>query len=349
MISFFTLLFRFFVVYCKYKIEKDRKGKAMSITTYYETLGVSRRASDEEIKSQYKKLAKEYHPDVNPNAADLFREIVEAYNVLSDPRKRANYNEMIRRAEEEASHKQVSIYNSTANDNGKSARQREQEEYNRQLVKLAENVDLLTRTLEQQYRDDRINSLANTVNNLVLDRYYAEVNEMLDGRTARVSPIQRDNCDLESDMYYKDPHRESIFTIIYNWCEYRFENAFAGVWKRNFVAILGAMFVYLLAIPFLFINKFLFFLKPRHKKFFGWHWVSHMHYLLYKDSLIGTIFWTILLAFMFVTKTIFTALYIVYWLFKNVIRFFLLPIAIILAAIIRTFGRVMLVNPNVRF
>ncbi|GAF41418.1 hypothetical protein FC83_GL002259 [Agrilactobacillus composti DSM 18527 = JCM 14202] len=62
---------------------------------YYEVLGVSRDASDDEIKKAFRKLSKKYHPDLNkaPDAEAKFKEVNEAYEALSDPQKRAAYDQ----------------------------------------------------------------------------------------------------------------------------------------------------------------------------------------------------------------------------------------------------------------
>ena len=73
----------------------------MAKRDYYEVLGVSRSADEKELKLAFRKLAKQHHPDANPDskaAEHKFKEINEAYDVLEDPQKRAAYDRFGHRA-----------------------------------------------------------------------------------------------------------------------------------------------------------------------------------------------------------------------------------------------------------
>ena len=68
----------------------------MKYKDYYAVMGVDRKASAEEIKQAYRKLARKYHPDVSkePGAEEKFKEVGEAYETLKDPEKRAAYDSL---------------------------------------------------------------------------------------------------------------------------------------------------------------------------------------------------------------------------------------------------------------
>ncbi|MFN7065325.1 MAG: DnaJ C-terminal domain-containing protein [Aquificaceae bacterium] len=74
------------------------------IKDYYWILGVDRRATKEEIKRAYRRLAKEWHPDINPDpkAKERFREINEAYHILSDEEKRREYDRILQSGDEKS-------------------------------------------------------------------------------------------------------------------------------------------------------------------------------------------------------------------------------------------------------
>ena len=67
----------------------------MEYKDYYKILGISKNASSDQIKKEYRKLARKYHPDVSkdPDAEKKFKEVAEAYEVLKDPEKRKAYDQ----------------------------------------------------------------------------------------------------------------------------------------------------------------------------------------------------------------------------------------------------------------
>src|SRR5580765_4401059 len=76
-----------------------RAGTKVAAKDFYQVLGVPDSASQGDIKKAYRRLAKQYHPDANPNnpsAAERFKEISEAHSTLSDPEKRKQYDQMRR-------------------------------------------------------------------------------------------------------------------------------------------------------------------------------------------------------------------------------------------------------------
>ncbi|PIN08533.1 Molecular chaperone (DnaJ superfamily) [Handroanthus impetiginosus] len=79
----------------KMSARRFRRGFVVAAADYYSTLGVPKSATGKEIKAAYRKLARQYHPDVNkePGATEKFKEISAAYEVLSDDKKRAMYDQ----------------------------------------------------------------------------------------------------------------------------------------------------------------------------------------------------------------------------------------------------------------
>lgn len=92
--KFYTLFF-FLMLFSCGTLWADSSLPKIDLSSYYSVLGVSEKASPEEIKRQYRKLAMIYHPDKNPNnlyAEDSFKKLAESYEVLGNPSKRSSYD-----------------------------------------------------------------------------------------------------------------------------------------------------------------------------------------------------------------------------------------------------------------
>lgn len=273
---------------------------------YYNILGVSQNASLAEIKSAYYRLAKIHHPDSKNGDSNLFRELNEAYIVLSDEQNRNRYDSELKFEEQQKKIQQSQVPVSKYSDN----------DLDILMQSMCSNLEYMRQT--NQFLGEMLNTMVNKPQKI---------------------ENKKENVNQETAWYYTNPHKESIFTVLFHFNKYRFENAMSAIWKRNLFAILGASYVYVLALPFILLTKILFFFRPSKERHFGWNWVSHIHNLTYRNHLIGSILWAIFLLVMFSCKLVWDILYIIYWIFKCILKAFLLPLAIIAAAIIRTFGR----------
>lgn len=273
---------------------------------YYNILGVSQNASLAEIKSAYYRLAKIHHPDSKNGDSNLFRELNEAYIVLSDEQNRNRYDAELKFEEQQKKIQQPQVPVSKYSDN----------DLDILVQSMCTNLEYMKQT--NQFLGEMLNTVVNKPQKI---------------------ENKKENVNQETAWYYTNPHKESIFTVLFHFNKYRFENAMGAIWKRNLFAILGASYVYVLALPFILLTKILFFFRPSKERRFGWHWISHIHNLMYRNHLIGSILWAIFLLMMFSCKLVWDILYIIYWIFKCILKAFLLPLAIIAAAIIRTFGK----------
>lgn len=288
-----------------------------ALVNYYNVLGVSDKSSEADIKKAYYKLAKKYHPDVNPKTLDKFKEINEAYEILSDNNKKIAYDLTLKKS--------------------KQVIRKSEEELDKEFFKVHgikydlkdDNVLILINLLHEIRNSD---STVDLLNEDMFRAYSEQLNE------ARQKAKDPDNYVQKE--YYQETIKEPIFKILYNFWDYRFENAISGIWKRSIFTIIGAIIVYLLALPFICISKILWFIKPSKKRLFRCHWFTHWHNLLYRNHMFGSTFWICFLAVLTCLKGIWNSLCIIYWTFANIIKWFLMPVAVISAAIILAFGHI---------
>ena len=91
------ILYFYFKNYIKFDLKRILKTRKMEYKDYYKILGVSKNATQDEIKKAYRKLAIKYHPDKNKgdkNSEERFKEVGEAYEVLKAPEKRKKYDQL---------------------------------------------------------------------------------------------------------------------------------------------------------------------------------------------------------------------------------------------------------------
>jgi len=135
--------------------------------------------------------------------------------------------------------------------------------------------------------------------------------------------------------YYQDPNKEPILNILHDFKKYRFEKAIAGIWNRNIFIIFGNAIMCTIATLCIGSSKLFKKLKPKNEKIFKSPWQTWIH----KEMIYGRLFkislWMLTLYSISSIKLIYHIFNIVYWTFKNVIKYFLIPAAIIIGSLIR--------------
>ena len=304
---------------------------------YYEILEIKSNASADAIKKAFYKLAKKYHPDSSTGNAEKFREIHEAYVVLFNSETRRKYDETLRQAKNESTQKRTAPVKYEYTDATPSYQcdlDFDFDELYEAMNKLNDTIDELTK---QQKRSNELEKAR-------LRKEIAELEKEIYDISPEVGEVMKESLyDVggSGNLYYIDPSKESIFTILFHFNDFRFENAIKALWKRWTVSMLGAALVYILALPFILLTKVLFFFRPSRERNCPIHWIGHIHNLMYRNHLITSVFWSIFLTVLAVLRFTWTTLFIIYWIFKNIIRFFLMPFAIIAGSIIMTFGKLM--------
>lgn len=169
---------------------------------YYKALNLTPSATDEAIKRNYRSLAKMYHPDVNPgneSAAKRFADITEAYDVLTDPQKRAEYDGKLRaeRAQAQArANAQAAYNNPNASANAKA-------QYEAQVQKDANAV--LNAVADKAYKDGYAAGFKSADDNAKrlsasVDKLTRELNEL----KRREQSYKNDRRELESELFDRD-------------------------------------------------------------------------------------------------------------------------------------------------
>lgn len=303
------------------KIKKD----------YYSILEVEYDATQQRIQEMYYYLVKLYHPDLNPKTGNLFNEISLAYKVLSDPIQRKKYDLLHH------------IGSFVILDKIKS-----QNEYN-----MTDTVDTYARDLEDTYNTSYKKGISLTKLKQKIYTTIIPINKSIKNLTEAYieTKYEEDKFDEETYdpnidfpfnwfaeySYYSDPKQQPIFEILHNFQNYRFENSIRCIFKRNILSIFGVFLVYFLSIFYLIRNKIFKNFKPTNKDFNQEHkykWYMYLLNIQAKNKFWRTIGITCLLFILSVYKLIFIFLSTIYWIFDRIIKYFLLPIAVVMKYIL---------------
>lgn len=288
----------------------------------YSILEIEYDATQQRIREMYNYLAKIYHPDINPKTGNLFKEIDNAYNILSNPEKRKEYDltHNIRSSVIIAKIKGLFDYDY---------------EMNTDFAKLVEetymlcdkskfNVDKLLKQLH-----DKISYDTNSQAFKLAKEYFKERRkEDLFNKEIYDPDIDFPFDWFKEHSYYNNPEQQPIFEILHNFKNYRFENAISSIWKRNCFSIIGVFLVYFISLFYVMRNKIFKKYLPTNeqaKKEYKYKWKRYLLNIQAKNKFWQTLVITIGMFIFALSKIVVDTFNAIIWLFKNVIIWLLIP------------------------
>lgn len=204
-------------------------------------------------------------------------------------------------------------------------------------------------TLSKKYHPDinpktanlyrNINDAYNTLKNPLKRKEYDELLELgaFDTNTETTTEFSYKDTYYTNPEYYQDPSKEPIVNILDDFWKYRFENATNAIWKRNVFVIICNFFLCFIVLFSILTNRIV---KVFNKNGIQFKnkikniWLNYIKEAINENKLFRYTCWTGFLGILSTSKLIYHTFNIIYWIFAKVIKYFLIPIAIIIASLL---------------
>lgn len=304
----------------------------MSYKNYYSILELRYDCTQNDIERAYHYYARIYHPEINSKTGNLYREIVNAYKILSDPIKREKYDLRYKI--------QSKAILEDLNEKAKFTTQIRDD--------IGERIEQLYNKYKNKYSNDEIVEKISNKVALAYEEIISSIKQFVFYRQKEdefIKNNKEESADFpfdwfEDNQYFAIIDKQPIFDIIQNVDCYRFENVCSGIYNRSTFSIFFSCLVYILALPAVLISKII------RKPIFNFEkinnkntpkWIKYYVYMIYKNNfceILGSIIF--LFGFMLV-KVLNKILYSLYWIFDRILKVFILPFAYVFKWIILIF------------
>lgn len=140
--------------------------------------------------------------------------------------------------------------------------------------------------------------------------------------------------------YYQDPTKEPLVNILDDFWKYRFENAVSAIWKRNVFVLIANTSLCITIFTMILTNRTvkLFNKKGITFKKYKNIWLNYIKDAIQENKLFRYFTWTTFMSIITGTKTIYHTFKIMYWIFARILKYFLIPIAIIIASLLHIYA-----------